>query len=481
MLITDTYNAHAKCHPNRIAIRTKEKTINYQEWSQLVSKTSCWLQSQFSERKRIGLLLPNSSSFLQIFSGAAMAGWTAIPLDIKSSLRELEDRINLCKPDLLIISDQRFECLAHTNKNILYLSELQEAIQEWKEIIMEPINAEEPFYMGFTSGSTGKPKAFIRSHLSWVKSFDCNTIDFHMGLNEHVLIPGALIHSHFLYGAISTLFLGGTVHLLDSFSPALVLQILENEPISIMYSVPTMIEAILKEEKRITLPLKIFSSGAKWENVSKARLQTLFPSAILYEFYGASELSFVSVLSQQDFIRKPTSVGRPCHNVEIKVVNENGNIASPNESGKIFVKSEMIFIGYLTENGDANAPMTDEWMTVGDIGHLDEDGFLYIIGRENSMILYGGINIFPEEVESVLSSHPNVEEVAVIGMPDAYWGQLVTAVIKGSCEKSELRKFCKGKLASFKIPRSWYFVDELPHTAGGKVARAEVSRMVMKR
>lgn len=477
MNITDTYHTHATRTPKRIAIRTKHEIVTYEKWYQLVSLTSSWLQAQPAETKRIGILLPNSLSFLQLFAGSAHAGWTAVPFDVKWSPSELQDRINICKPDLIIISDYRFEQLELTS-HVLHIDEFRQALHAVNSSLHSPaVSEEEPFYMGFTSGSTGKPKAFIRSHRSWVKSFDCNKVDFHMKQDEHVLIPGALIHSHFLYGAISTLFLGGTVYLLESFNPVMTLNILETCPISVLYSVPTMVESLLKAEKRITRPFHIFSSGAKWEEQSKANLQKLFPSAMLYEFYGASELSFVSVLSQKDFIRKPTSVGKPCHNVEIKVVKD-GKIAAPNEIGEIFVKSDMIFIGYLNNQVETLPQRNEEWMSVGDMGYLDEDGFLYIMGRENSMILYGGINIFPEEVEAVLSTHSKVEEVSVIGMPDAYWGQIVTAVIKGKGEKRELRKYCKGKLANFKIPRRWFFVEELPHTAGGKIARAQVIRML---
>lgn len=478
MNITDTYHLHTAQSPKRIAIKTKDEIITYEQWSKIVSLTSSWLQKQPAKKKGIGILLPNSLPFLQIFAGAAHAGWTAVPFDIKWSLSELQDRLDICKPDLIIISDHRFKSLRSTNL-VLHMDEFLQELHGEKPSLIPPIsNEEEPFYMGFTSGSTGKPKAFIRSHRSWVKSFDCNMVDFHMKADDHVLIPGALIHSHFLYGAISTLYLGGTVYLLENFNPTMTLNILKSDPISVIYSVPTMVEAILKVEEMITRPFKIFSSGAKWEKESKAKLQKLFPSAMLYEFYGASELSFVSVLTQKDFIQKPTSVGKPCHNVEIKVVKDE-KIAAPNEIGKIFVKSDMIFIGYLTNRDETPPRRREEWMSVGDMGYLDEDGFLYIMGRENSMILYGGINIFPEEVESVISSHPLVEEVAVIGMPDSYWGEIVTAVMKGTGEKRELRKYCKGKLANYKIPRMWFFVDELPHTSGGKIARAEVRKMLI--
>lgn len=175
--------------------------------------------------------------------------------------------------------------------------------------------------------------------------------------------------------------------------------------------------------------------------------------------------------------RKPGSVGRPCHNVKIEIRLQDSKLAKPNQTGKIYVKSKMIFSGYL-EPDQSTVQAEHDWLTVHDMGYLDEEGYLYIVGREKNMILYGGINIFPEEIEKVLSLHHEVEEVAVIGVYDPYWGQIVTAVVKGSATKLELQRLCKEKLASFKIPRKWVFVDEMPYTSGGKIARRQVIELV---
>ena len=272
--------------------------------------------------------------------------------------------------------------------------------------------------MGFTSGTTGVPKAFLRSHDSWVASFDCNRHDFHMDETDHVLIPGALIHSHFLYGAISTLALGGTVYLMERFSPVQALGFIEKFPMTVLYVVPTMLEALLMENITVNQTLKIICSGAKWEEDSKQRFQKRFPQVTMFEFYGASELSFVSVLDNAGNKNKPDSVGKPCHNVEIQIRNTTTGENTKREIGKIFVRSRMIFAGYFHPESRSIQSITDEtgWVTVDDMGYLDEDGYLYIVGREKNMILYGGVNIFPEEIESVLMAHPEVEEAAVVGM-----------------------------------------------------------------
>jgi long-chain acyl-CoA synthetase len=143
----------------------------------------------------------------------------------------------------------------------------------------------------------------------------------------------------------------------------------------------------------------------------------------------------------------------------------------------------MIFIGYLSANEQVIHSIQDEngWATVHDMGYLDQEGYLYIAGREKNMVLYGGINIFPEEIEAVLSLHPEVDSVAIIGQPDPYWGEIAVAIVKGTASKMELRRFCKTKLASYKIPRKWHFIEEMPLTTSGKIARARILQLVEER
>ncbi|OIK16272.1 acyl-CoA synthetase [Bacillus sp. MUM 116] len=478
-LITDQYAIHAMKFPMKSAIQTVDERIDYQEWYERVSQTANWFGSFHSANKTVAILLPNGVPFLQLFTGAAAAGWTAVPFDVKWTESEMEKRLELSKASIVISTKNRSESIRNTpvsTKVLIWEECLEEIQQQPTKKTIEP-DGELPFYMGFTSGTTGNPKAFIRSHNSWVESFACNHIDFQMDEKDHVLIPGALIHSHFLYGAISTLYLGGTVYLLEKYIPSQALAWIDVKPITVIYLVPTMISSLFKTGQSIERPIKILSSGAKWEEHSKQQVRSLLPNLTLYEFYGASELSFVTVLTDQEMERKPGSVGRPCHNVKVEIRLQDSKLAKPKETGKIYVKSKMIFSGYLEP--DQNTVQTEkEWMTVHDMGYLDEEGYLYIAGREKNMILYGGINIFPEEIEKVLSLHHEVEEVVVVGVNDPYWGQIVTAAVKGSATKLELQRLCKEKLASFKIPRKWVFIDEMPYTSGGKIARKQVIDLI---
>ncbi|MFC5589676.1 AMP-binding protein [Sporosarcina soli] len=478
--ITGTYTNHATRHPDKIAIHTTSQTIHYREWSEMVCQTANWVDAITGTGATVGIFMPNGIVFLQLFSGIAMAGRTAATFDAKWKPAELEQRLTVSSPSVLITTKELAKRIPNTNAHIILWDDALEQISTCMPSCALTVDGETPFYLGFTSGTTGLPKAFVRSHRSWVESFACNQRDFHLDESDGVLIPGALIHSHFLYGAISTLYAGGTIYVMESFMPTLALQWMDALPVTAMFVVPTMVEAILKENILIRKPMTIISSGAKWEEGSKEKIRERFLHLTMYEFYGASELSFVTFLSDEGNRQKPNSVGLPFHNVEIQIRLENGNLAPAGEIGKIFVRSTMLFSGYLEPRTGTIQSMEDGegWLTVDDMGYLDENGFLYVIGREKNMILSGGVNLFPEEIEAVLSQHPAVEEVAVVGLEDSYWGQIPVALIKGSAPKKELKRLCREKLSVYKIPRKWFFVDELPYTTSGKIARRQVQQFI---
>ncbi|MHA6488271.1 acyl-CoA synthetase [Bacillus cabrialesii] len=472
MTITHTYSSIAERSPGRVAIQTESEQITYRDWAQLVSQTANWLRSQPNMPNRVAILLPNSLAFLQLFAGAAAAGCTAVPIDTRWSAAECKERLSISDADLVVTSAFFKNKLIDNKTPVVLLDNCMADISEASADPVPIIDPEHPFYMGFTSGSTGKPKAFTRSHRSWMESFTCTETDFSISSDDKVLIPGTLMSSHFLYGAVSTLFLGGTVCLLKKFSPTQAKEWLNGKSVSVLYAVPTMTDALSRIEAFPNSPVKIISSGADWPAESKKKLAAKWPHLKLYDFYGTSELSFVTYSSPEDSQQKPHSAGRPFHNVQIEIRSAAGERCQPREIGKIFVKSPMRFSGYV--NGSA----LDEsgWTTVDDMGCVDEDGFLYISGRENGMIVYGGLNIFPEEVERVLLSCPEVENAAVVGIPDEYWGEIAVAVIHGNTDARKLKAWCKQKLAAYKIPKKWVFTNTLPETSSGKIARSSVRK-----
>ncbi|MDI6647859.1 acyl-CoA synthetase [Bacillus altitudinis] len=475
MRITESYAAHAKVKPDQMAIIDEKEKITYEEWHERVQSSAQWLKETPHQQKRVAFLVSNGVPFLQLFAGAASAGWTAVPLDPRWSDKECAERLLLSDADLVIVEDRYIKKIEKYKLDMPVFS-----LSEWKERISLSIkvqsnksNTEEDpaFYMGFTSGSTGSPKAFIRRQQSWIESFQMTTSVFRITHKDHVLILGTLLSSHFLYGAISTLYFGGTVTLLEKFVPEKAKKTLERGDITAIYTVPTMTESLLQMDAFGKNPLLVLSSGADWGSSSKKQLVNRYPRITFFDFYGTSELSFVSYLSSDDFLQKPTSVGKPFPSIQVEVRRADQTVCKPNEIGRIYVKSPMSFSGYLQ---DEKPPA--EWLTVYDMGWLDEDGYLYMSGRENGMIVYGGLNIFPEEIERVLNEQSEVNRSIVIGLPDPYWGEIPVAIIENVQQTKTIRQAVKETLAAYKVPKKWLVTDKMIETSGGKIARASMKK-----
>ncbi|GGC78063.1 acyl-CoA synthetase [Thalassobacillus devorans] len=475
MNITDPYPLHASRQPDRPAIITEDETILYRDWESMVRLTAAAFSQEPATHHRVAIFLPNGHLFLQVFAGACAAGWASIVGDMRWKQGEIDERLRQTQPDI-IIADESIKDSFHTHSiKVIFSEEIKDWIRHRNEWHADhPSNP--PFYIGFTSGSTGQPKAFIRSHQSWVESFRCNQEDLGLAESDHVLIPGSFVNSTFLYGALSTLYIGGTVYLLKKFAPGRLIQAFHQYPISVVYTVPTMIQALLDEDWKEDQEVTFISTGAKLLSSVKKTMKRNFPHASLFEFYGASELSFVTVLKENEQTAHGDSVGRPVHNVDMVIRREDGREARPNEAGILYVKSPMLFDGYLNDKEENQNAWDGEWATVHDLVKKDKNGFVYVIGRKNDMILYGGINIYPQEIEKVLKKMDNVEEAVVCGVNDPYWGEKIAACIKGDVSITALKSHCLKQLTPYKIPRIWKKVTHFPYTSGGKIARKEVRK-----
>lgn len=414
-----------------------------------------------------------------------------------------------------------------------------------------PPSPETPFYIGFTSGSTGLPKGFRRHHRSWAETFRITLQTFGPVAGGRVLAPGRMSHSLFLFGALLGLWSGGGTSVQSRFSAGRTLATLADGSCPVMVSVPSQLLMLLTAARRRRIgpipQLKLLLiSGARWAHENTAPLQALFPQARIITFYGASETSYVSWM-QATPDAPPQAVGRPFGNVQVHIgpadtlpqASSSGSsmlssatttppssppvshtsppasstissapsdVASPLTSGDhadpstrpqpglIWVRSPMLFIDYVNGQDTTAARRVGEWLTVRDIGWQDAQGNLYLVGRENRMIVTQARNLFPEEVEARLMAHPCISQAAVLGLPDPQRGQVVHAVLMrpsddgnqtpsmtGSTEveapaltpmtpaPAELVSWCQQALESYKVPRHWWrWQGDWPMTASGK-------------
>lgn len=485
MVIGGNIEKIAHTHPDKCAIACDGEQISYENLHKQMKDIQQRLLCKVGDPtgKKIGFLLENDIDFLSVFLAVSSIGAIAIPLDPKWSHDDLSDIINDCQPDLIIINlDRRL-----SDVKIVTLTDLMKL--EKISITQRQIFSDTYFYIGYTSGTTGQPKGYMRTHSSWFHSFSGSDEVFRINSEDIIFAPGPLVHSHFLYASIHALHKGATLYITKKFHAKDVVNTLLNFPITTLYQVPTMFSAIYEEYKKTEEPFlalqTIISSGAKWHTKQKKTVAVIFPNATVYEFYGASELSFISFLCNNDSAEKSETVGKPFPGVEVLIQKSDGTKAEIGETGILFIKSKQIFSGYLNKPDTTKEIFDGEWATVGDLAYLDTEGYITLVGRQNNMIISGGLNIYPEEIEKVLFNLTAIEEISIIGLNDRYWGEKVIAVIKWKDGKKlsnhQLKQYCWEKLASYKCPQLFLEVKNFTYTTSGKIARNEVLKQVQIR
>ncbi|ATA59026.1 O-succinylbenzoic acid--CoA ligase [Geobacillus stearothermophilus] len=330
----------------------------------------------------------------------------------------------------------------------------------------------------YTSGTTGKPKGAMLTHKNLYSNAQ-DTADY-LGIDEHDRVIAALpmFHVFCLTVALNApLMNGGTVLIMPKFSPAAMFALARKEKATIFAGVPTMYNFLYQYEGGSaddlqTLRLCI-SGGASMPVTLLENFEKKF-NVIISEGYGLSEASPVTCFNPLDRPRKPGSIGTSIKNVENKVVNEYGEEVPVGEVGELVVRGPNVMKGYYKMPEETAAALRDGWLHTGDLARMDEEGYFYIVDRKKEMIIVGGYNVYPREVEEVLYSHPDVVEAAVIGVPDPDYGEAVRAYVVAKnpeLTEAELIAYCRERLAKYKVPSAIDFLDELPKNATGKILR----------
>lgn len=482
--------------PNKIAIEDDKKSISYKNLNARVNSLAHGLKNLGLKKGEILCHLQgNTIEHFEVVYAAAKIGAIRLPLNPRAEKKELMHIINCFKPKAIIFEDT----FAYLMKEIfpfvtcpflIYVGDTPLSGTIFYEDlttkfpISEPqieIGENDPFLIQSTSGTTGMPKASLLSHGGVIRRALIRAMDLNNNAHGIYLAVTALANTASLFYGLSQLYIGGTVILRNHFEPIEVLEIMENKKVTNVSMVPVMWERILQLpnlNKFDLRSLKIaISYGAPMHQSTKEKFIRDF-SPNLFETYGITETGPISNLYPVDQLRKKNCVGQPTMHTRIKIVDEKGEEVNKGEEGEIVVQTPYLFMGYMN-NPEATAEvLKDGWYFTGDIGRLDEEHYLYILGRSRDMIISGGYNIYAEEVENVLKHHPKVLEVAVIGVPDEKWGEAVKAIIvlKPGCQaaEEEIIEFCKDNLASYKKPRSVEFVPYLPHIGAGKIAKKEL-------
>ncbi|KAA5601719.1 AMP-binding protein [Blastochloris sulfoviridis] len=470
MSLTAPLAVHGRLRPGGTALVFADDRLTWADLDKAVTRLAALVVSKVPAGQGVALSLPNSPALVLLVLAACRAGREAQILDPgwpEATFRRVVERLN---PGWIVagLPDLAFAAVPDAL-----------GAPADPPPLAEP-SSDVPFYVGFTSGSTGIPKGFRRSQASWIASIKGEAAVFGLDHTDTVLAPGALVHSLFLYAVVRGLFAGAKVVFGPRFSARAALAAIEREDVRLLYAVPTQLLMLLEAAERaaqgpIGHVARVLSSGAKWPAAETARLKHLFPSAAFAEFYGASELSYVAVAGED---APATSVGRPFPGVEVTIRDASGRRLPTGRTGRVFVRSNLCFLDYATGDQPALTRAGDA-MSVGDMGFLDAEGFLHLVGRADRMIISSGRNIHPEEIEAVLRRHPGVAEAAVLGVADAKRGTRLQAVIKPDGEPptaAELMAFARAHLPASKVPRHFAVLAEWPHTASGKTDFAGVAR-----
>jgi long-chain acyl-CoA synthetase len=441
----------AKQNPEKVALRMGDENLCYGElWTQICGVQDRFLKRGYCAGDKVALCLENSIDYLVLFLGFIHAGLIVSPVNPRLIREERQNMIDALQPVMVVEEEDG-----------------QFRFDEYK-VLHTSIARSEIFYIGYSSGTTGKPKGICRTHQSWVDSFYAMSIEFGMDSASKLLIPGPLCYSASLIAALHGLFIGGTVELQHQFNPNFVIARLQNSDTNTLFMVPTMYRDVIEVQKRKirnTRPMAFITAGDKMKAATKEDLFEVFPNARLYEYYGTSEVGFVSVLKPGEEQLKPGSVGKPFYSANVKCVD-----------GEIWVKSTMSFCGYEGPDSMTNIQKIDRgdgWLATTDTGWMDEDGYLYVSGRQHEKMIYGGVNIYPREIEEVLERHPDILEAAVIAIPDLRLGDVpAAAIVWREGAKRDLTTFLESSITPYKRPKFWWSKDRLPRNASGKVMKS---------
>ena len=484
-ILTET----AEKHGDRIALKLEGSEVSYQQVEEGSARVAGLLKAKgIEEGDRVAVMLPNVPYFALVYYGVLRIGAVVVPINPRYEGDEVAYHLADSGAKVLFAWHD-FMDAAERGAQEGDAEVISVAPEKFEEMLAEADadhgmverQSEDPAVILYTSGTTGHPKGAVLTQGNLQKSTDVVTRLVEM--SEDDVILGALPFFHVfgqacgLNGATK---LGACLSLIARFDPAKTLEAIERDRVTIFEGVPTMYGAVLKatgENEHDTSSLRVGIVGGQAMPVDvMEKFEDAFGIEVL-EGYGLSETTAVGTFNHPGD-RKPGSIGKPVEGVEVKIVDDDRNEVEQGEIGEIAIKGSNVMAEYWNKEEETREELRDGWFHTGDMGHVDEDGYVFIDDRKKDMIIRGGENVYPREIEEVLYRHDAVEEVAVVGVEDERLGEEVGAavVLKQGQDVSteDLQEYVKGKVAKYKYPRRLWFLDELPKGPTGKILKREI-------
>ena len=477
--------------PDHPALRLGAAVISYGELDAMASKAAGLLREHgVGADDRVGIMLPNVPSFPAVYYGVLRIGATVVPMNVLLKEREVAFYLG-DSGARIVFAWHEFAGEAQKGATSAGAESISVAPGEFDRLLAEAPqvpevaqrNGRDTAVILYTSGTTGKPKGAELTHANLRRNADA-TVHL-MSLTADSVVLGALPLFHAfgqtcsMNGVVRS---GGCLTLIPRFDPQLVLQTIQGDRVTVFQGVPTMYSALLHHQKREefdTSSLKLCVSGGTALPVEVLRgFEKAFNCKVL-EGYGLSETSPVASFNTVEKGQKPGSIGTPIEGVEMRIVDDNRKPVAPGGVGEIAIRGHNVMKGYWNRpDATASAIDADGWFYTGDVARVDEDGYYFIVDRKKDLIIRGGFNIYPREIEEVIYEHPAVREAAVVGIPHADLGEEVGAAIVlkegAAATEAEIRDFVKSRVAAYKYPRHVWFADALPKGPTGKILKREI-------
>lgn len=500
----NTMRGHVRKHPHQIAIKTEDRSETYQEmWERCTRLANALLDLGKTKTDRLITYMPNCFEYVEIIVATNMAGIPMTLGNFRLTGDEIAYQINDCGASVIFLQKEQLDVIVSIRdkipqvETIILIGAEAEGTISYETFLaggsnQEPnveVLPEDLHLLFYTSGTTGLPKGAARSMFCDYNMGISTIIEMGLRRDDSFLIVAPMYAAATAGYMFSTLLIGGTVLVVPAFIPENTLRIIDTYRPSCVFMVPIMYDWMLSLPPETLAKYDLSSvrqavaCGAPMHTTIFQKVYDNFKNAECSNMLGCSELGFVTRITVDEWLKqgKANSIGKAMFDMELRIIDEKGQDVKPGEVGNLYGRSPQLWDGYWNNPaGTQEAFLDHEWGTVGDMARMDEDGYIYLVDRAKDMIVSGGTNIYPAEIEGVLLQMDGIADVGVIGVPDEKWGESVKAVVVlkpgYSLSEEDIIEFCRQRLAGFKIPKSVDYIDVIPRNAVGKMLKKDLRK-----